>query len=91
MASNVIIEHKDGRRYSTTTAGFNKLYKDQGFKIVGREDDSAFVVIGVPAPKAARKAPKAKTAKRRIPAARPLAAVATPKPSEVISPPADPA
>ena len=58
--SNVIIEHKDGRRYGTTTEGFHRLYEEQGFEIVGDETPESFEVVGVPRPKAPRRKPAAK-------------------------------
>lgn len=54
--SNVIIEHKDGRRYGTTTEGFARLRDTDyaGFKIVGEETPADFEVTGIPAAKAKR-------------------------------------
>lgn len=88
--ANVIIEHEDGRRYSTSRAGFEKLYADQGFKIVGEETDASFQPVGIPTPKAPRRQPKAKKAatKKAIAKVRAeAAAAAEPAPADVISPP----
>lgn len=59
---NVIIEHEDGRRYSTTVDGFHELYEPQGFEIVGEESPASFELVGVPQPKAPRRKPRAKVA-----------------------------
>jgi len=66
----VIVEHKDGRRYSVTRADAAKHYPD--FKIVGDETPEAFVATGIPKPKRRRSKPKAK-------AATPIAAPAEPE------------
>lgn len=59
---NVIIEHEDGRRYSTTVDGFHKLYESEGFVVVGEENPASFELVGVPQPKAPRRKPRAKVA-----------------------------
>lgn len=64
--TNVIIEHKDGRTYSTTREGFHKLYEDEGFKITGEETDLSFVPVGIPKQKRSRPTPRAKTAKAKV-------------------------
>jgi len=76
----VIISHPDGRSYSVTQAGFAELYEPQGFEIVGPETDESFDVTGIPAPKAERKAPRAKGTSRPKP--KPAKAIASPTPAE---------
>lgn len=80
---NKIIEHKDGRRYSVTAEGFEKLYKDQGFKVVGEEQPTAFELEGIPAEKRERLAPRDKT-KRRKPGPRVVGGRAQPAPATEI-------
>ena len=58
---NVIIEHADGRRYSTTRAAHKAMYPD--FDIVGEETDADFDVIGVPQPRRPRPPRRQKAAK----------------------------
>ena len=82
----LIISHEDGRRYGVTRAGFEELYKDQGFTIEGPETEDAFTVKGVPAPKARRSSPRAKgTARPKPKAARPLAAAPAPSEPESVA------
>ncbi len=59
--ARVIIEHEDGRRYSVTPKAHQRLYRD--FRVVGEETDAAFIPVGIPTPKPARKGAKAKNAK----------------------------
>lgn len=75
MSKDLIIEHKDGRRYGVTREGFHKLYEAEGFKIVGEETPAAFALVGVPKPRRVRPKPKAKAV------AKPVAVVA-PAPEE---------
>jgi len=78
----------DGAEFSVVEADYKKHYPDEKYKVIGEENDTAFELVGVPTPKAARRTPKAKRpgSAKRV-AAQPLGAVETPKPSEVISPP----
>lgn len=49
MASDLIIEHKDGRQYAVSAATFRKVYEPEGFKAVRHEDGEPYEA---PAPKA---------------------------------------
>jgi hypothetical protein len=41
MAANeVVISHKDGRRYGVTVADFHAIYEEQGFKITHEADNT---------------------------------------------------
>lgn len=69
--ANVIIEHEDGRSYSTTHEGFKALYEPEGFQIVGDETDASFEPVGIPRQKAPRRSPRPKAATRKAKAAPP--------------------
>lgn len=58
--ANLIIEHADGRRYGTTTEGFERLRDTdyEGFTVVGEETPADFDV-DVPAPRKGRARKKA--------------------------------
>lgn len=56
-----IIEHPDGRRYSVEPDAFHRYYEDQGF-VLGDPEQPADFLADVPAPKARRRAPRAKNA-----------------------------
>ncbi len=91
---NKIIEHKDGRRYSVTPEGFEKLYKEQGFKVVGEEGPRAFELEGIPAEKRERLAPRDKTKRTKArprtiggrPQPQPAADVELPAPEKATEP-----
>lgn len=57
--TRVVIEHKDGRRFSVTPEAHQELYPD--FKVVGEETPDAFVAKGIPAPKTNRPRRRSKT------------------------------
>ncbi len=56
MSREVVIEHKDGRRYGVTEANFRKLYEDDGFKVVAEADNTT--PYEAPEPKATKPAAK---------------------------------
>lgn len=88
MSDRVLIRKADGSEASVIEADFKKHYPDESYKVIGKESDQAFALQGVPAPRAARRAPRAKG--KKAAAARPVARIPEPehpKPSEVISPP----
>ncbi len=61
MASKeVVIIHKDGRRYGVSESDFRKLYEDDGFKIEYEADNTTPYVA--PAPKASPVVAKASRA-----------------------------
>lgn len=92
---NKIIRRKDtGAEHSVDEAAFRKHYPDVAYEVIGEESGDAFVLTGVPMQRAARRAVRAKgKAKGKAAPAQPLARIpaepAHPKPSEVLSPPAE--